>query len=245
MYRSIPACAGEPAAGADGGGPGGVYPRVCGGTPLTAQYAAIAGGLSPRVRGNPPRRRRCQQKRRSIPACAGEPAKPRASAPPCWVYPRVCGGTRFRFRPVWHLTGLSPRVRGNPTPRQPGIIIPRSIPACAGEPTVYPARGVQQTVYPRVCGGTPVDPDGSVAKTGLSPRVRGNPAQDGHQVVRLGSIPACAGEPRTSWCWVGIARVYPRVCGGTPSPGRNSPGAAGLSPRVRGNHSPTLAIASG
>ena len=72
-------------------------------------------------------------------------------------------------------------------------------------------------VYPRVCGGTGDD--------------------GGFAAFRVGSIPACAGEPRTErWSWrngrsipacagepprVALAPqrfwVYPRVCGGTVS----------------------------
>ena len=33
---------------------------------------------------------------------------------------------------------------------------PRSIPACAGEPMMPAAAMMMPTVYPRVCGGTPV-----------------------------------------------------------------------------------------
>ena len=113
----------------------------------------------------------------------------------------------------------------------------------------------QDTVYPRVCGGT--DRSNKEARPhvqeGLSPRVRGNPIRLSclHE-RRQGSIPACAGEPRVrpvlqlerQW-------VYPRVCGGTSTvhieasarsipacagePFRRCGSGGGLSPRVRGN----------
>ena len=52
VFRSIPACAGEPYDSRPVVGLGMVYPRVCGGTPdLRAQQTEQA-GLSPRVRGN-------------------------------------------------------------------------------------------------------------------------------------------------------------------------------------------------
>ena len=55
----------------------------------------------------------------------------------------------------------------------------------------------QDLVYPRVCGGTvAMYPDAGVEK-GLSPRVRGNPLYWLLSVLRVGSIPACAGEPRS------------------------------------------------
>ena len=90
---------------------------------------------------------------------------------------------------------------------------------------------------------------------GLSPRVRGNPAEDAAPAVKQGSIPARAGEPRLRCCLTVHRRVYPRACGGTGTApafedtteglsracggtrrarSHRSP-ICGLSPRVRGN----------
>ena len=90
-------------------------------------------------------------------------------------------------------------------------------------------------VYPRVCGGTPIELKGLMPIWGLSPRVRGNPKTDDGRPVVVWSIPACAGEPPTLKANVIVARVYPRVCGGTESPEDAQDPEAGLSPRVRGN----------
>ena len=49
------------------------------------------------------------------------------------------------------------------------------------------------------------------------------------------SIPACAGEPLCPGVHHHYCGVYPRVCGGTHSPGLSQYDTAGLSPRVRGN----------
>ena len=70
---SIPACAGEPAVRAGTPERPAVYPRVCGGTPWALKRWTNFRGLSPRVRGNRwfPTDAICR--RRSIPACAGEP----------------------------------------------------------------------------------------------------------------------------------------------------------------------------
>ena len=54
-------------------------------------------------------------------------------------------------------------------------------------------------------------------------------------VVQEGSIPACAGEPRTLCPPPMTPRVYPRVCGGTDNSKTRSNRIPGLSPRVRGN----------
>ena len=58
-------------------------------------------------------------------------------------------------RPDGAAVGLSPRVRGNPTPNTEYIYGNRSIPACAGEPILWQTIGTRRRVYPRVCGGTP------------------------------------------------------------------------------------------
>ena len=213
--RSIPACAGEPAGMTTESSKGRVYPRVCGGTPRHA------------LTQSPPSR--------SIPACAGEPGTPGAGERKHAVYPRVCGGTTERGYSIKPFKGLSPRVRGNPG-RYPVVSIAmRSIPACAGEPRSTAARGRRPGVYPRVCGGT----RGAARKVdcdqGLSPRVRGNQPTSGVLPACGASIPACAGEPAPDTSPAPTGRVYPRVCGGTPSCNAIAVASTGLSPRVRGN----------
>ena len=90
-------------------------------------------------------------------------------------------------------------------------------------------------VYPRVCGGTEPSPAGGCVMQGLSPRVRGNLDGILHRLSDGGSIPACAGEPSPAPVPPTPPTVYPRVCGGTVRHAGYTPGAGGLSPRVRGN----------
>ena len=75
---------------------------------------------------------------RSIPACAGEPALLYGCVEFWRVYPRVCGGTTGKRPAVVTGRGLSPRVRGNPGDPAQMSAIRRSIPACAGEPSIPP-----------------------------------------------------------------------------------------------------------
>ena len=75
---------------------------------------------------------------------------------------------------------------------------------------------------------------------GLSPHVRGNRISRRPKAGCMGSIPACAGEPRAPgpmprWC-----QVYPRMCGGTVPDGDSARRGRGLSPHVRGNPIPHL-----
>ena len=235
--RSIPACAGEPAATTSTLGSTGVYPRVCGGTRRITGTERVIEGLSPRVRGNPYLPSGRPPRRRSIPACAGEPA----CAPPRQhrgaVYPRVCGGTANGIRDTEIAGGLSPRVRGNPRGARRQDAGRRSIPACAGEPRAAFRRSPSPMVYPRVCGGTHVSARPETKSVGLSPRVRGNRGRRRRWSGATGSIPACAGEPRRHRPPGWSAWVYPRVCGGTDLPIAPLQRYAGLSPRVRGNRS--------
>ena len=213
-----------------------VYPRVCGGTRLMSLASPLVSGLSPRVRGNRHYADADSVAVRSIPACAGEPTSRRSGGRTRWVYPRVCGGTARRGRNRCSPFGLSPRVRGNRGATHQHLPLRRSIPACAGEPRSSASGWLNPSVYPRVCGGTPISCSLAYPLYGLSPRVRGNP----YRVDRVGgchrSIPACAGEPLPAHSTLGQRTVYPRVCGGTSDDDADAAHAEGLSPRVRGNH---------
>ena len=171
----------------------------------------------------------------SIPACAGEPSPPLCGQATQSLYPRVCGGTRSKGVAYEQATGLSPRVRGNHAVLIQNHQIDGSIPACAGEPLVPEYQRPRGTVYPRVCGGTSLCILSVSWRSGLSPRVRGNPWYPNTNGLEARSIPACAGEPPSASSASPGARVYPRVCGGTGSRPRWPMRMTGLSPRVRGN----------
>ena len=172
-----------------------VYPRVCGGTTSAAVLSSAASGLSPRVRGNRERGDGSTDPRRSIPACAGEPARLNGQRKETKVYPRVCGGTLPAIRRRCASRGLSPRVRGNLTERIYADMEYRSIPACAGEPRKPHMPQAPLAVYPRVCGGTHPSLRSTRSLNGLSPRVRGNLSRALDNLPCIRSIPACAGEP--------------------------------------------------
>jgi len=86
-----------------------------------------------------------------------------------------------------------------------------------------------------VCRGTGRAGSRASLTSGLSPRVRGNLGAHLDRLDMPGSIPACAGEPRTRHDILVTFWVYPRVCGGTPRRFSSLVPRAGLSPRVRGN----------
>ena len=213
--RSIPACAGEAAAGMTPGRVAAVYPRVCGGSNELTAADVKAAGLSPRVRGKldavPPE----FYYPGSIPACAGEADRDARLVRCRGVYPRVCGGSLTDLDLGDIARGLSPRVRGKPPMNGNDKPRTRSIPACAGEATPGRPFSPPRKVYPRVCGGSGVDKRITALLGGLSPRVRGKHAIKLPNGMRWGSIPACAGEASLPRIRCGGHRVYPRVCGGS------------------------------
>ena len=234
--RSIPARAGEPRRGCVRPRRGGVYPRACGGTMYQGDWEHLMRGLSPRVRGNRAPAALAWPRRGSIPARAGEPLLSRRAHHRPQVYPRACGGTRPALDNPYHVSGLSPRVRGNPVVDASGAQGAGSIPARAGEP--HSSRQVTglRRVYPRACGGTRCRLLAPQSFRGLSPRVRGNLLRIRHRGGGARSIPARAGEPVSSSASIRLPSVYPRACGGTGYLRVRWECTTGLSPRVRGNH---------
>ncbi len=239
VIRSIPACTGKPSTG---GGPAlasSVYPRVYGETCMGGSRWALWGGLSPRVRGNRIGLVGTSCSNGSIPACTGKPRQPPPHPRHPEVYPRVYGETHHRIPNTHHTIGLSPRVRGNRTPRLAMPTPLRSIPACTGKPKPASAPANPSPVYPRVYGETSPTTTSPCPSGGLSPRVRGNPLPSHHPNQAPRSIPACTGKPKPASAPANPSPVYPRVYGET-SPTTTSPcPSGGLSPRVRGNPLPS------
>ena len=90
----------------------------------------------------------------SIPALTGEPRTLRNSPYSRSVYPRAYGGTALCYSLSSPLTGLSPRLRGNPGLFATPLAAGRSIPAPTGEPYISTLDCVFRWVYPRAYGGT-------------------------------------------------------------------------------------------
>ena len=131
--------------------------------------------------------------------------------------------------------GPSPRVRGNPeTP--PAGDGARVHPRVCGETAVdVDQHTIPAGVHPRVCGETEAILGLGHRHPGPSPRVRGNLFDDRQPLVDAGSIPACAGKPRSESCPGRRRRVHPRVCGETCRFRLRQSLGWGPSPRVRGN----------
>ena len=232
--RSIPACTGNPSDwGADERAIM-VYPRVYGESTITQFEVTGRTGLSPRVRGILRHRPLRLGRRRSIPACTGNPIYDIQRLTKTRVYPRVYGESKIPSAQSSECSGLSPRVRGILITSPPHIRETRSIPACTGNPASRNDPRRYGKVYPRVYGESPLRGTLIAAAPGLSPRVRGILGNGRVAKLDTGSIPACTGNPasRTSASW--ISAVYPRVYGESPPKPREEPAGLGLSPRVRG-----------
>ena len=212
---SIPAYAGEPCSQHLTAGNRRVYPRIRGGTTETAILAHNAQGLSPHTRGNRTRDADSIVLGGSIPAYAGEPESMQHCKSLARVYPRIRGGTAPDATCRLSGRGLSPHTRGNhgAVPATAGRY--GSIPAYAGEPAAITAKPGRPRVYPRIRGGTIMNPNLSATDQGLSPHARGNRNPGARHHGRSGSIPACAGEPKVISTISLLLRVYPRMRGGT------------------------------
>ena len=215
LCGSIPALAGERSNGLLIAALVGVYPRACGRTIADCALRKNNGGLSPRLRGNGPSSSTNNPPVGSIPALAGE--RPVFLAPRYFegVYPRACGGTSIICRDSDVHKGLSPRLRGNDTVPAYQAILSRSIPALAGERSLFRVSIYTSRVYPRACGGTRSPTDRIESATGLSPRLRGNALSILSILLPEGSIPALAGERKPLCLAACLSWVYPRACGGT------------------------------
>ena len=214
-FRSIPARAGEPRCGDPSPCPPAVYPRPCGGADYPLDPDFLEHGLSPPVRGSPAIPMVTIRRGGSIPARAGEPVSERPCNHHTQVYPRPCGGAVRPLERQGRDPGLSPPVRGSPSPWSRRAAVPRSIPARAGEPCSRCAPTGRSWVYPRPCGGARPARPFDLKRQGLSPPVRGSRAD--HRAV------------------AGHRVVYPRPCGGAPADWTALPLTEGLSPPVRGS----------
>ncbi len=221
-----------------------VYPRWCGGRLRLQSEERRVMGLSPLVRGTVSRACLASWRVGSIPAGAGDGGSGAGAATSVGVYPRWCGGRMALLNPKRAEEGLSPLVRGTGGCGAGAGRCRGSIPAGAGDGRRGPRRPDSARVYPRWCGGRPVDGARQEIEQGLSPLVRGTATTAALTPTPAGSIPAGAGDG-TRRCAASTSRgVYPRWCGGRLMPLPPEGLASGLSPLVRGTASTWLAASA-
>ena len=130
--------------------------------------------------------------------------------------------------------GLSPRGRGKLARLGRAVAYQGSIPAWAGETNGSGYTTGNPPVYPRVGGGNRNISVKRFISQGLSPRGRGKLHADRLVHPLAGSIPAWAGETRTTRGARSWETVYPRVGGGNLLRSWSIVLRRGLSPRGRG-----------
>ena len=202
-------------------------------------------------------------RRRFIPACAGNsaqalipirsrPVHPRVCGELRWpnarrrsgltVHPRVCGELAVGESAMSCRYGSSPRVRGTPPERFRGVRFQRFIPACAGNSAPAARTRRRRPVHPRVCGELASERANTVAGSGSSPRVRGTQLLTRLFWPSSRFIPACAGNSSPPRRRSPAAPVHPRVCGELTMRRMATQHLAGSSPRVRGTQSPRRSL---
>ena len=190
-----------------------VHPRVCGERWVALQEFEHDGGSSPRVRGTPPKAAKERDRRRFIPACAGNAVPHPKELQASMVHPRVCGERGQAMANPGEMYGSSPRVRGTPILHPLFVADSRFIPACAGNAAAERREDQMSTVHPRVCGERECRLVTTTRPTGSSPRVRGTQGARWLYRAERRFIPACAGNACRALPLATHAAVHPRVCG--------------------------------
>ena len=235
VFGSIPARAGEPSRRRRSRGREGVDPRSRGGAAPSAHLSPSVSGRSPLARGSLRRRLRERGRERSIPARAGEPSPRTSARASSRVDPRSRGGASRPYRCASSHWARSPLARGSPSRIVVGMGITGSIPARAGEPRASASRGRGCGVDPRSRGGALAFSVALAVQTGRSPLARGSLDQHLARPLRLGSIPARAGEPAPC-CVIHVPEgVDPRSRGGAGFYCTEARSASGRSPLARGS----------
>ena len=150
------------------------------------------------------------------------------------VHPRVCGERMSVLLGDRSHLGSSPRLRGTHGEAQALGVVPRFIPAFAGNTHGRVAALPWQPVHPRVCGEHSSSVSAASIRAGSSPRLRGTPADETERGRADRFIPAFAGNTETGDQGRVVVTVHPRVCGEHGAAGGSLIGKGGSSPRLRG-----------
>ena len=169
-----------------------------------------------------------------IPAYAGNTSNTRLRVRTPRDHPRVCGEHDFDSSKFGGDLGSSPRMRGTHElfdgfGQAAGII-----PAYAGNTSLLTRFSSMSQDHPRVCGEHFIEQTDAPRIVGSSPRMRGTPVLRSFRGLRMGIIPAYAGNTGRQSCRPFWRRDHPRVCGEhSQSVGQLQPWV-GSSPRMRG-----------
>ena len=189
------------------------HPRACGANFATLVGSQLQNGSSPRMRGKRPHQPRQHQRRRIIPAHAGQTA---------WIitrpirvsdHPRACGANRGMGMSRSSLFGSSPRMRGKRVDTPLRAESRRIIPAHAGQTTPTPCPAAKASDHPRACGANIMVNSYDHTNNGSSPRMRGKPVGGLPALHQHRIIPAHAGQTQTAYLRHSRIADHPRACG--------------------------------
>ena len=152
-------------------------------------------------------------------------------------HPRVCGEHVGDAAEYMSNAGSSPRMRGTPHLCHDAASVRGIIPAYAGNTYVHYNFNAGLWDHPRVCGEHFAQLITGNNYKGSSPRMRGTPRLSLGSHLRLGIIPAYAGNTRLFRTDDGYWWDHPRVCGEHMAHGTDSRLHPGSSPRMRGTPS--------
>ncbi len=197
--------------------------------------ASASRGPSPLARGNLGSGQRCGLELGSIPARAGQPARPSICGARFGVHPRSRGATDIPTEGEDGASGPSPLARGNLKHAHQSSLDAGSIPARAGQPLRQRAKLRLDRVHPRSRGATHLTAAHFDRADGPSPLARGNRECQPHDALRGGSIPARAGQPPAQSVALPRPGVHPRSRGATTIERTCLLLTKGPSPLARGN----------
>ena len=194
-------------------------------------------GSSPRMRGKPRRPREDRQRRRIIPAHAGQTTHPTHPHHHRTDHPRACGANFERAKMKTRKSGSSPRMRGKRLRRLKNCMRLRIIPAHAGQTASHRGKRLDATDHPRACGANTIEFFAHEIEDGSSPRMRGKRRSISRPCLSVRIIPAHAGQTATLDGRASPSRDHPRACGANFSGLGSTIVGIGSSPRMRGKQS--------
>ena len=190
-----------------------VHPRVCGEHLLGFLAGSRSNGSSPRLRGTRFHACKWYDRKRFIPASAGNTIAQAISNTAVAVHPRVCGEHCHPLTDPSCRLGSSPRLRGTLLISEKFMVCLRFIPASAGNTRLFVSNSLNHPVHPRVCGEHLLGFLAGSRSNGSSPRLRGTRFHACKWYDRKRFIPASAGNTPGHPAFLLPRSVHPRVCG--------------------------------
>ena len=186
------------------------------------------------MRGKPLGSGQRSQRRRIIPAHAGQTYVTSDGNNNGPDHPRACGANSLPMTFIIDRNGSSPRMRGKLGHVHDRAGEARIIPAHAGQTFRRSASCTRWPDHPRACGANACATSSDISRSGSSPRMRGKLELRKQPDGRVRIIPAHAGQTPTSPSEAPATSDHPRACGANPLSLSHRAVTPGSSPRMRG-----------